>query len=224
MIQAQALTKSYRKRTVLNRVSFDIPRGHILAVAGANGAGKTTLLKLLALILKPTEGRVRIEGEDASKTPGRFRRFIGYVPQANAFFHELTVKENLEYWASAGFGADTAARLGLEGVLGQRASSLSGGMQRRLNLALGLMHSPRILIMDEPLTGVDIKTRASILGWMTQLKQMGMTVVYSTHHADEIDGTADSLLVLRDGAVTLHAAVSALDGAGGTAGAILQFI
>jgi ABC-2 type transport system ATP-binding protein len=209
---------------VLNHVSLDVPEGHILAIAGANGAGKTTLLKLLALILKPDCGRVLIRGEDASAAPGRFRRMIGYVPQANAFFHELTVKENLEYWKNREGGLDAAGRLGLTGVLGQRASSLSGGMQRRLNLALGLAGGPRVLIMDEPLTGVDVRTRVSILGWMTDLKGAGMTVIYSTHHADEIEGTADNLLVLREGTVTLRAEVAALGGAGGAAGAMLEFI
>ena len=212
MIAAQDLTKHYKKTCVLHQLSFAVPDRHILAICGANGAGKTTLLKTLALILKPDSGQVLIDGRDAWVDPNKFRSQIGYVPQANALFPELTVKENLDYWRAAGAAGDTVALLGLDGVLDQKASSLSGGMQRRLNLALGLMNGPRILIMDEPLTGVDIKTRQLILEWMTALKGKDITVIYSTHHTDEIAGTADGLLLMRKGRITYHAPLCASSG------------
>lgn len=215
MLEARDLAKSYGKNKVLKNISFHIPQKSILAVAGANGAGKTTLLKMLSLILRPDAGRVLILGQDAFEAPEKFRSLIGYVPQTNAFFHELTVRENLDYWRGGKSGFDEAVLLGLEAVLGKKASSLSGGMQRRLNLALGIMNGPSLLVMDEPLTGVDIRTRRQLLEWMAALRGMGLTVVYSTHHTDEIEGTADELLVLRDGLVTFFGPVGAEGGVAG---------
>jgi ABC-2 type transport system ATP-binding protein len=224
MLVAQGLSKTYGKNSVLENISFSVPKNHIFAVAGANGAGKTTLLKMLALILRPGSGRILINGEDAATNPGPFRHMIGYVPQANAFFQELTVKDNLDYWRGAGCNADAEAMLGLGSVMGKRASALSGGMQRRLNLALGLMSGPSLLVMDEPLTGVDVKTRLSILDWMVSLKDKGMTIIYSTHHTDEISHTADELLTLKDGAVSFCGSMEGLRGEGGLAGLFAECI
>jgi ABC-2 type transport system ATP-binding protein len=224
MITAQGLAKTYRKTRVLRDVSFHVPENHILAVAGANGAGKTTLLKMLALILKPDAGRILIGGEDAGGNPEAFRGRIGYVPQANAFFYDLSVEDNLAYWRDASRGDGAAALLGLGGVMRKKASALSGGMQRRLNLALGLMNDPRILVMDEPLTGVDIATRFMILEWMAALKENGMTIVYSTHHTDEIAHTADSLLLLKEGSLTFNRPIEGLRGEEQLARLFAEFI
>jgi len=135
---------------------------------------------------------------------------IGYVPQQNAFFYELTVKDNLNYWFNrrdtASF-AETVERLELAGVMNKKASALSGGMQRRLNMAIALVNSPKLLIMDEPLSGVDIATRLLFMKWMLVFKQNGLTIFYSTHHTDEIVGTADSLMLMRDGSVTYNGEV-----------------
>ena len=214
MIEALGLTKYYQHTPALRDISFSLSEQSILAVAGANGAGKTTLLRLLALLIKPDAGQVLFDGVTAEKNMVLLRRRIGYVMQANALFPELTVRENLRYWGCS--GGDATALLGLDGVASKRVSALSGGMQRRLHLAIGLANDPALLIMDEPLTGVDIKTRQAILSFMTMLRGRGVTLIYSTHHADEIEGTADSLLLLKGGTSAHFGPIAALGGCTGT--------
>ena len=210
MIIIQNISKDYKKKPCLVNVSLEIPKQNILAIAGANGVGKTTLLKILALLLRPETGNIEISGIDALKFPEKVRSLIGYVPQNNAIFYELSVKDNIRYWSNPKLPYDLSAitMLGLNEVWGQKVSSLSGGMQRRLNLAIALLGNPEILIMDEPLNGVDMITRQLILQWMTALKEKGMTVVYSTHHVDEIENTADRLVILRNGMISCDVTVN----------------
>ncbi len=203
MVRATDIRKSYHQLPVLKKLSFEIKKGRITALAGPNGAGKTTLLKILAQIQKPDSGELVFEGgKDA------FRERLGYVPQQNAFFYELTVRENLQYWQEGKDGLEAVtARFKLGDVLQKRASALSGGMQRRLNMAIALLNDPAFLIMDEPLTGVDIAARMDFLGWMRDLKQNGMTLLYSTHHTDEIKGVADDLIFLNEGEIVFCGAI-----------------
>lgn len=208
MISACGLTKSYRNGTVLRGISFELPKPCVLAVAGANGAGKTTLLRLLALLTKPDAGQLLFDGVPADA--GALRRKIGYVTQANALFPELTVRENLSYWG--GVPRDAVAMLGLEEAGSVRVSRLSGGMQKRLHLAIGLANDPSLLILDEPLTGVDIGTRQAALAFFAALRGRGVTLVYSTHHADEIEGTAERLLLLKEGTLAFFGPVPATPG------------
>jgi ABC-2 type transport system ATP-binding protein len=202
MVSASEISKTYSGVQVVKNCSFSLPEGSVTALAGPNGAGKTTLLKIVAQALKPDTGTVSIGGGDARK----FLPFIGYVPQQNAFFYELTVRENLNYWFNGtdqkAYG-ETVERLELSPLLAKKASALSGGMQRRLNMAVTLVNSPRLLIMDEPLTGVDVATRMLFMQWMRDLKRHGLTIFYSTHHSDEIAGTADSLFLMRGGALSI---------------------
>lgn len=203
MVRGTDIQKTYHQLPVLKKLSFEIQKGRITALAGPNGAGKTTLLKILAQIQKPDSGELIFEGgRDA------FRERLGYVPQQNAFFYELTVKENLQYWQKGEGGLEAvAARFKLKEVLQKRAAALSGGLQRRLNMAIALINNPQFLIMDEPLTGVDITARMDFLGWMRDLKQNGLTILYSTHHTDEIKGIADDLIFLKEGELVFCGAI-----------------
>lgn len=207
MVSASGLSKSFASVQVLKESTFSLSKGTITALAGPNGAGKTTLLKIVAQVLKPDTGTVTIEGGDARD----FMPYIGYVPQQNAFFYELTVKDNLDYWFNQKDGGayrQTVERLELAAVMQKKASSLSGGMQRRLNMAIALVNSPRLLIMDEPLTGVDIATRLLFMDWMRLFRQAGLTVFYSTHHTDEIIHTADALMLMRNGEIAYTGEIS----------------
>lgn len=192
MVCGTSIQKSYSGTSVLKSISFEIKKGCITALAGPNGAGKTTLLKIIAKIQKPDSGELNYDSD--------VQDALGYVPQQNAFFYELTVEENLKYWMKNGRAyKNTVELLELAAVLKKRASTISGGMQRRLNMAIALIDDPQFLIMDEPLTGVDITTRQSFLQWMLSFKQKGMTILYSTHHTDEIEGIADELILMKEG-------------------------
>jgi ABC-2 type transport system ATP-binding protein len=197
LVRGIAIQKSFRHVPVLKHSSFEVKTGAVTALAGPNGAGKTTLLKIVAQILRVDAGELVFAGDAAA-----LREKTGYVPQQNAFFYELTARENLSYWQKGRGGFDdTVELLGLGFVLHKKASALSGGMQRRLNMAIALLNSPEFLIMDEPLTGVDITGRLDFLDFMLKLKQKGMTILYSTHHTDEIAGVADELILLNEGEV-----------------------
>lgn len=222
MIEASGLKKAYEKITYLNDVSFSLPRGHALAVAGGNGAGKTTLLKLLATASRPDGGSLFIGGIDAQKDTASVREMIGYVPQGIALMHELSVKDNLYYWMKQRDEAVLGAVLDmieLTGVQRKKVSKLSGGMQRRLNLGAALVLRAPLLILDEPLSGVDAGNRRRIVAGLTELKKNGTTIVFVSHDLEEISLLADALLVLQGGEVSYHGGLPE-DGIGSLAEAI----
>ena len=202
MIVANGLNKAYGKNAFLNDISVNVGAGSALAVAGGNGAGKTTLLKILATASAPDAGSLTIGGIDALKNPKRAREHIGYVPQGIALMGELSVHDNLRYWMkSADMEAyeQTLHMIGLKDVEGKKVKALSGGMQRRLNLGASLVLRPRVLILDEPLAGVDSDNRARLIRELIRIKQAGTAMVFTSHYADEMRFLADSMLVLQDG-------------------------
>jgi len=158
-------------------------------VAGENGAGKTTLLKVLATASEPDSGTLFIDGIDALANPAAARERIGYVPQGIALMQELSVKDNLYYWMKT---KDEAlyrwalGAVGLEGMEKKKVSKLSGGMQRRLNIGASLVLRPSLLILDEPLAGVDIANRRRIIGNLYELKKHGVTIIFTSHHLEEM--------------------------------------
>lgn len=192
------LTKSYGKKRVIKDISFFLNPGDIMAIAGANGSGKTTLLKMLALVTKQDNGEYLLDGVPAYKQ----NISVAYVPQQITAFLELTVYDNLKYWLKKGNEkslTSTILSLNLEPYLYTRARNLSGGYLRRLNLATALINKPNLLIMDEPLTGVDINTRLSFKTWMSELSGNGVNIIYTTHHSDEISGIANKLGIIYNG-------------------------
>jgi ABC-2 type transport system ATP-binding protein len=215
VVEARNLSKSYSKTLYLKNVSLTVPQGGALAVAGENGAGKTTLLKILATASKPDSGELVIGGFDALKEPARARELIGYVPQGIALMQELSVRDNLRYWMKT---PDEAlyewalSLLGLKEVEKRRVSRLSGGMQRRLNIGASLVLRPSLLILDEPLAGVDIANRRRIIDALLALKKSGMTIIFTSHYIEEMQLLADGLVALRSGEVTYYGDLSFPDG------------
>ena len=209
VIEARGLGKRFGDRAALREVSFDAGPGELLAVIGPNGAGKTTLLSILAGIREADEGTVSIPGE------------VGWVPQSAALYRRLTVAENLRLFArleSVGDVEGAVERMLGQTALGERrddqVGTLSGGNQQRVNIAIGLLSSPAVLLLDEPSTGLDPRQRERLWEFVLGLAGAGTTVVYSTHHLHEAERYGDRLLVLADGervfdgtAVDLHAAV-----------------
>ncbi|HHX62390.1 MAG TPA: ABC transporter ATP-binding protein [Epulopiscium sp.] len=198
MITATGLTKKYHKTTVLDNVSFTINNGTIVGIVGSNGAGKSTLISMIASIIKPTKGDIVIKG-------GR----IGYVPQEITLFPNLTVKENLTFWDTISNSHHSKKRkeniehiiqvANLEDYFYKKVSQLSGGLKRRLNIAVSLLSHPNILIMDEPTVGMDISSRSEIVAFIKALSSDGTTVIYVSHHADEIEKLCTHILCLNQG-------------------------
>jgi ABC-2 type transport system ATP-binding protein len=210
LVIARNINKSFGKAAVLRDISLNVKRGSALAVAGENGAGKTTLLKVLATASGPDSGELSIGGVDAISQPAKAREMIGYVPQGIALMQELSVKDNLYYWMKEkddGLYRWTLKTIGLEGMEKKKVSKLSGGMKRRLNIGASLVLCPRVLILDEPLAGVDIANRRKIIESLCALKEQGVTIIFTSHYIDEMSTLADELIALRDGACTYYGSV-----------------
>jgi ABC-2 type transport system ATP-binding protein len=213
VIEARGLQVSFSERQALRDVSFAAAAGELLAVIGPNGAGKTTLLSILAGIRKPDSGTVTVPGE------------VGWVPQQAALYRRLTVDENLRLFARLEGVEDVEAAVqrmlaqtDLADRRGDPVGTLSGGNQQRVNIAIGLLTAPSVLLLDEPSTGLDPRQRERLWEFVLGLAGAGTTVIYSTHHLLEAERYSDRLLVLADGervfdgtSNELHAAVSGSD-------------
>lgn len=208
MIEIKDLCKTYGRQPVLQQVTFTLKRGEVLGLFGPNGAGKSTLLSLLALIARPDSGQYFFDGADALAGVRAVRPRIGYVPQDIALFEELTVRDNLLCWsrlprAAARHKAETLGQaLDLEALLGMKVRKLSGGMKRRVNLAVSLLNEPELLVLDEPLAGVDLAQSERILGVLGSLAQQRITQIVSGHSYEQLKGLAHSALVLKNGCVS----------------------
>jgi ABC-2 type transport system ATP-binding protein len=212
-IEARGLTKSFDGRAALSDVSFTARGGELLAVIGPNGAGKTTLLSILAGIRAADAGTFTVPGE------------VGWVPQGASLYRRLTVAENLRLFARLERVADVdgaVERMLKETGLGERrddpVARLSGGNQQRVNIAIGLLSEPAVLLLDEPSTGLDPRQRARLWEFVLDLAGGGTTVIYSTHHLHEAERYGSRLLVLADGervfdgtSAALHATVGGGD-------------
>jgi ABC-2 type transport system ATP-binding protein len=210
VIEVLELRKSYGARVALDSVSLDLRAGEVIGLLGPNGAGKTTTLSILATLMAPDAGTVKILGFDAHIERAAIRRRLGFVPQSIALYPSLTATENLQLFLRMHGLSRAAARDACESALAvvdlaQRAndpvSILSGGMQRRLNLACGIAHHPQILLLDEPAVGVDPKSRDQILRTVRGLADDGAAAIYSTHYMEEVERLCDQVLLLDRGKI-----------------------
>jgi len=206
LIRAEALTKKFGDKTAVDGISFHVEGGEIYGLLGPNGAGKTTTLSMLSGLLAPDAGRITFEGIDLAVDPIGCKRGLGVVPQEVAVYEELSAIENVRFWGSlyglSGKALGEASEKALErvGLLGRAKDAVktySGGMKRRLNLALGLVHSPRAVLLDEVTAGIDPQARASILEVVRAVADTGAAVIYTTHQAD---GLKESRIVNLDAA------------------------
>jgi ABC-2 type transport system ATP-binding protein len=213
-LRAEGLSKSYGERRALRDVSFDAGRGELLAVVGPNGAGKTTLLGVLAGIVESDGGTVEVsEGE------------VGWVPQQAALYRRLTVAENLRLFARLERADDPDAAVdamleqtGLADRRDDQVAELSGGNQQRINIAIGLLAEPAVLLLDEPSAGLDPGQRIRLWEFVAALAKEGTTVIYSTHQIEEASHYGDRLLVLADGEALFDGTFPALRRAAGARG------
>jgi len=215
-LRAEGISKTYGARRALEGVSFSADAGELIAVIGPNGAGKTTLLQILAGSLEPTAGTVSLD-----------RRDVGWVPQQPAVYSKLSVAENLRLFARLEKVADvaaTVARMLDQTGLGDRETdavgTLSGGNQQRVNIAVGLLGDPAVLLLDEPSSSLDPRQRARLWDFVSTLASQGTTIVYSTHNVAEAERYADRLLVLADGELLFTGTPAELERATGEHDAI----
>jgi ABC-2 type transport system ATP-binding protein len=216
MLAIQQLVKAYGDRSVLNQLSLTIPAGEIYGLLGPNGAGKTTTINIICNLLRADGGTVLVNGQPVSD---RTKAWLGVAPQENLVYRSLTCAENLNFFAQI-YGLPRAARRRrvqecLEAVkLSDRAHSvvetLSGGMQRRLSLAIALVHQPKLVILDEPTTGLDIETRYQIWELIRQLQQQGMTILLTTHLLEEAERLCQRIGILKGGTLAAEGTMAEL--------------
>lgn len=204
MLEIRQLCRSYGGRQALLPISFFLPPGQCLGLAGHNGSGKSTLLRLIAQIERPDGGDVRYEGKSVLGDRRFLRGALGYVPQRPELARELTVKQQLELWqAACGLSGplpeDIAALLGLEPLLRKPIRSLSGGMAQRVNIALALLARPRVLLMDEATSGLDQDYVPKLLDWLEAYLAAGGSLIWCSHHQAELERLCGAVLTLEEG-------------------------
>ena len=215
MLEVRGLARTFATKRgdveAVRGVDFDVSAGEIVGFLGPNGAGKTTTLRMLTTLLSPTAGTATVAGHDLRREPGRVRRRIGYVSQTGGV--DLTLPVGEELTAQGGFyglsgararerAGELAKRLGLDGLEERTIITLSGGQRRRLDIALGLVHRPALLFLDEPSTGLDPQSRAGLWDHIRALRaEDGMTVFCTTHYLDEADALCDRVLIIDDGRI-----------------------
>ena len=206
------ITKKYKDKTALRNVNATLHSGQLIGLIGKNGAGKTTLLKLLSTILKPTSGRILLDGQDIVKSPNIMRSMVGYLPQEVSADPNLTVLEYLSYIASVkGIKKKDAekqinsllADFHLENAKGKRMGDCSGGMKQRAGIICALLGDPQIIIIDEPTTGLDPEERVAARNILSRLSR-GRIVILSTHIVSDIEAVASRILLLQQGSLIFN--------------------
>jgi ABC-type multidrug transport system ATPase subunit len=208
LVEIDHVTKSFGSKVALKDVSFSVPSGQICGLLGPNGAGKTTLFRLLMGIIKPTEGKLLIDGRDAFEERVEVKRLIGFLPDEPVFYSYLSGREVLELSAAMhGLDADTAvnritpiiAKLRLAEDINNYAEDYSRGMKKKLGLLLAMIHEPKLLVLDEPTNGLDVESTHLFYGLIFETAQQGTTVLFSTHLMDHVTKLCSHAVVINDG-------------------------
>ena len=208
ILEVQNLVKKYGDFTAVKGISFDIKEGEIFSLLGPNGAGKTTTISMLSTLYTPTSGDATIGGHSITRDPMAVKQMIGVVPQEIALYEDLTARENLVFWGQM-YGLtgkplnnrvdEVLEQIGLTDKAKNRVKTYSGGMKRRVNIGVGLLHKPRLLFMDEPTVGIDPQSRRAILDTVKDLNKQGMTVLYTTHYMEEAQELSDRVGIIDHG-------------------------
>lgn len=208
LIEIRGLEKQYGEIRAVDGIEMTVKRGEILGLLGPNGAGKSTTISMIATLLEPTAGEIDFQGESILKAPKAIQEVLGFVPQEIALYPTLTGKENLQFWGRVYGLKGTALRerireissaIGLEMRLKDRVETYSGGMKRRLNIGVALLHKPEFIIMDEPTVGIDPQSRNFILDAVRELRDQGSTILYTTHYMEEVEALCDRIYIMDHG-------------------------
>ncbi|MDR4938895.1 ABC transporter ATP-binding protein [Rossellomorea marisflavi] len=209
MLEAVELTKHFKKNKVVDGLNLFIEKGETVGLLGPNGAGKSTTISMISTLISPTDGDVRLKNESVLRDPQSLREVLGVVPQEIALYTDLTAKENLEFFGrinhlKGGLLKERVTRvldqIGLTERKNDIVKTFSGGMKRRLNIGVALLHEPEILIMDEPTVGIDPQSRSYILEQVKRLNQeKGMTIIYTSHYMEEVEFLCDRIYIMDKG-------------------------
>jgi ABC-2 type transport system ATP-binding protein len=207
-IEINNLHKSFGDLKAVDGVSFTVQQGEIFSLLGPNGAGKTTTISMLSTLLRPDDGDALVQGHSIRRDPTKVKEALGVVPQDIALYDDLSARENLFFWGKMyGLsGSQLKQRvdeildiIGLTDRQNGRVGKFSGGMKRRVNIGVALLHKPKIIYMDEPTVGIDPQSRRSILDSVVSLKDQGMTVLYTTHYMEEAQELSDHIAIMDNG-------------------------
>lgn len=205
IVEVDGLKKRYGKKLVVRGISFAVKKGEIFGILGPNGAGKTTTLEMIEAVKPITSGTVLVDGIDVSKKPDDVKKIIGVQRQASAFLDRLTLAEQIELFASL-YGVKPRPRKSLREVqieekINAYAENLSGGQKQRFSIAVALVHTPKVLFLDEPTTGLDPQARRNLWDLIQKINQKGVTIVLTTHYMDEAELLCDRIAVMDNGKI-----------------------
>jgi len=210
IVEARGLVKRFGEATAVDGVDLNVEAGEVFGLLGPNGAGKTTTISMMCGLLEPTEGDVVVDGHSIRRESTKVKEALGVVPQEIALYPTLTALENLKFWGRM-YGlsggaldervAEVLAIAGLEDRAKERIETYSGGMKRPINIAAGMLHRPKVLIMDEPTVGIDPQSRNHILDTARELNDAGMTILYTSHYMEEVEALCDRIAIVDHGKV-----------------------
>ncbi len=220
LLEVTHVKKQFKTVQAVKDISFNVKEGEILGLLGPNGAGKSTTISMISTLLKPDSGDIVYNGQSVIKKPEVIQENLGYVPQEIALYQMLSGKENLEFWGKA-YGLrgkalkeaieDVSEIIGIKERLTDKVKNYSGGMQRRLNIGVALLHNPELIIMDEPTVGIDPQSRMHILDTVLRLnKEKGMTVIYTSHYMEEVDYLCNRICIMDKGQIRAQGTKEAL--------------
>ena len=199
MIEVHNVSKTFGKKQILKDINFEVKPGERVVIVGKNGSGKTTLLRIMTGIIKADTGEIQYFNEKAQSNGKVFRKYCGYVPQENPLIDELTVSDNLKLWSQNNeVKKNIIERFELQDMLKMQVGKLSGGMKRRLSIACALLGEPKILILDEPTTALDLYCKDDIMNWLKTFQNDGGIVLMTSHDSTEILN-ADRCLLMSAG-------------------------
>lgn len=210
IVRIEGLRKRYGKTTAVDGVTFSVLPGETFGLLGPNGAGKTTTMKILCGLVRPDSGDVYVDGLSVTQATQKVQRLLGVVPQGLALYEDMTAKQNLVYFAKLRgiSGEERAAQIaeilritGLEEDANRRVKGFSGGMKRRLNIGVGLLGRPKVLLLDEPTVGIDPQSRRHILDSVRRLADEGVTIIYTSHYMEEVEYLCRRVAIIDHGRV-----------------------
>ena len=219
MLEVVGFTKRFGDTLAVDNLSFNVPSGVCFGLLGPNGAGKTTTISMLAGTIEPDAGSASIDGQPLITSNRSVRRRIGYVPQELAVYDDLTTRANLEFFGALyGMYGDETKRavarvldiVGLSERSEDQVKTFSGGMKRRLNIAIGLLHDPDLIILDEPTVGVDPQTRNAIFDSLAHLREEQKTILYTTHYMEEVERLCQEVAIIDQGKIVASGGLSEL--------------
>ena len=208
VVKINKLVKRYGENIALDHFNLNVKEGEVLGLIGPNGCGKTTAINCLLALLNYDKGEIKVFGEEITPYSYDIKKQIGVVPQEIALFMGLTVKENIDYFCSLyiedrkerqGLVEDAISFVKLESYINYKPKELSGGLRRRLNIACGISHKPKLIILDEPTVAVDAQSRNFILDGIRGLNKDGSTIIYTTHYLEEAELLCDRIVIMDNG-------------------------